>query len=67
MTFTVTPENVYFVVSLATLIMQGWQLRKVERLKRDIDDLWEQIRIIAISTGNAMEKLERKIDGKQDK
>ena len=62
-----TPENVYFVVSLATLIMQGWQLRKVERLKRDIDDLWEQIRIIAISTGNAMEKLERKIDGKQDK
>lgn len=67
MTFTVTPENVYFVVSLATLIMQGWQLRKVERLKRDIDDLWEQIRIIAISTGSAIEKLERKIDGKQDK
>lgn len=67
MTFTVTPENIFVAVSLITLLLQAWQLRKLEKLKRDVDDLWEQIRIIAVSTGNAIEKLERKIDAKQDK
>ncbi len=67
MTFTVTPENVYFFVSLATLLLQAWQVRKVEKLKKEVDDLWEQIKIIAISTGGVIDKLEKKIDAKQDK
>ena len=67
MTFTVTPENVYFAVSLATLLLQAWQVRKVEKIKKEVDDLWEQIKIIAISTGAALEKMEKKIDAKQDK
>jgi NTP pyrophosphatase (non-canonical NTP hydrolase) len=67
MTFTVTPENLYFSISLVTLILQAWQVRKVEKLKKEVDDLWEQIKIIAISTGGVLEKLEKKIDAKQDK
>ena len=37
MTFTVTPENVYFAVSLATLLLQAWQVRKVEKIKKEVD------------------------------
>ncbi len=67
MTFTITREYVYFAVTIILLIMQVWQLRKVDILKREIKDLWDQIHIIAISAGSTLQKLEKKIDGKQDK
>lgn len=67
MTFTITREYVYLGVTILLLLMQVWQLRKVDVLKREIKDLWDQIHIIAISAGSTLQKLEKKIDGKQDK
>ena len=67
MTFTITREYLYLGVMILLLLIQVWQLRKVELLKREIKDLWDQIHIIAISAGNTIQKLEKKIDGKQDK
>lgn len=67
MTFTITREYLYFGVTILLLLLQVWQLRKVELLKREIKDLWDQIHIIAISAGNTLQKLEKKIDEKQDK
>lgn len=67
MTFTITREYLYFGVTILLLLLQVWQLRKVELLKREIKDLWDQIHIIAISAGNTIQKLEKKIDEKQDK
>lgn len=67
MTFTITREYVYFIVTIILLLMQVWQLRKVDVLKREIRDLWDQIHIIAISAGSTLQKLEKKIDEKQDK
>ena len=67
MTFTITREYVYFGVTVLLLLIQVWQLRKVDLLKREIKDLWDQIHIIAISAGNTLQKLEKKIDEKQDK
>ena len=67
MTFTITTEYLYLGVTILLLLIQVWQLRKVELLKREIKDLWDQIHIIAISAGNTLQKLEKKIDEKQDK
>lgn len=67
MTFTITREYLYLGVTILLLLIQVWQMRKVDVLKREIKDLWDQIHIIAISAGNTIQKLEKKIDGKQDK
>jgi NTP pyrophosphatase (non-canonical NTP hydrolase) len=67
MTFTITREYVYFGVTVLLLLIQVWQMRKVDVLKKEIQDLWNQIHIIAISAGNTLQKLEKKIDEKQDK
>jgi len=67
MTFTITREYLYLGVTVLLLLIQVWQLRKVDVLKREIKDLWDQIHIIAISAGSTLQKLEKKIDGKQDK
>ncbi len=67
MTFTITREYLYLGVTILLLLIQVWQLKKVGVLKREIKDLWDQIHIIAISAGNTLQKLEKKIDEKQDK
>ena len=67
MTFTITREYLYLGVTILLLLIQVWQLKKVDVLKREIKDLWDQIHIIAISAGSTLQKLEKKIDGKQDK
>jgi hypothetical protein len=67
MTFTITREYLYLGVTVLLLLIQVWQMRKVDVLKKEIQDLWNQIHIIAISAGNTIQKLEKKIDEKQDK
>ena len=77
MTFTVANEHVFVVLSVATLIIQAWQVRRVDKLKEDsykikdeIEEIWSQIRILAMTTAAKLEKIEKlesKIDGKQDK
>jgi len=36
-------------------------------IKKEVQDLWNQIHILAISAGNTIQKLEKKIDEKQDR
>lgn len=67
MTFTVTMENIFVILSITTLIIQAWQVRKIEKIKVELEDIWQQIKILAISTASKLEKLENKIDEKQDK
>ena len=67
MTFTITREYFYLGVTILLLLIQVWQMKKVDTLKKEIQDLWNQISIIAISAGNTLQKLEKKIDEKQDK
>ncbi len=48
MTFTITREYLYLGVTVLLLLIQVWQMRKVDALKKEIQDLWNQIHIIAI-------------------
>ena len=67
MTINITPEYLYLGVTLILMLIQVLQIRRASRLKREIEELWGQISIIAMSAGSMLEKLEKKIDGKQDK
>lgn len=67
MTFTITREYLYVGVTIVLLLIQVWQMFKIDALKKEIDNIWNQIHIIAISAGNTLQKLEKKIDEKQDK
>jgi len=67
MTFTITREYLYLGVTILLLLIQVWQMFKIDALKKEIDNIWNQIHIIAISAGNTLQKLENKIDEKQDK
>ncbi len=57
MTFTITREYLYLGVTVLLLLIQVWQMRKVDALKKEIQDLWNQIHIIAISAGNTIQVL----------
>lgn len=67
MTITLSSEYLYLAVTLVLMFIQVLQIRRSVKLKREIEELWGQISIIAMSAGSMLEKLEKKIDGKQDK
>lgn len=67
MTFTITPEYLYLAATLILMLIQVLQIRKVAKLKRELEDVWSQISILAMSAGSMLEKIKKDIDGKQDK
>ena len=67
MTITITPEYLYLGVVLVLMIIQVFQWIIISRLKKEINNLWTQISIIAVSSSSILEKIEKKVDGKEDK
>lgn len=67
MTFTITPEYLYLAVTLILMFIQVLQIRKIAKLKRELEDVWAQISILAMSAGGMLEKIKKDLDGKQDK
>ena len=49
MNIAITPENIYFGVTMILLSLQARQYLQVEKLKRENEKLWDQI-----STFNTM-------------
>ena len=49
MTINVTTENIYMFVSIFLIVMQVYQQYKLDKTKKEIDRLWDQI-----STFNTM-------------
>lgn len=67
MTITVTSEYLYLGVVLILMIIQAVQWFILSRVKREVSDLWTQISIIAVSSSQMLEKLEKKVDAKEDR
>ena len=67
MTFTITSEYLYLAVTLILMLIQVLQIRKVAKLKKELEDIWSQISILAMSAGGMLEKIKKDLDGKQDK
>lgn len=67
MTLTITSEYVYLGATLVLMLIQILQWRIISRLKTEIEDLWQQISILAVSSAGFFDKFQKKIDEKQDK
>jgi len=67
MTITITPEYVYLGVVLLLMFIQVVQWATISKLKKEINSLWTQISIIAVSSGNILEGIEKKLNAKEDK
>ena len=67
MTFTLEKEYVYFGVTLLVLLIQLYNTYRMGRIKSEVDNIWQQIAVMAIASAGAFDKLEKKIDDKQDK
>ena len=49
MNITITPDHVYTTIALLLMVLQVYQYRQLEKSKKEIQRLWDQI-----STFNAM-------------
>jgi hypothetical protein len=67
MTFTLEKEYVYFGVTLLVLLIQLYNTYRMGRIKSEVDNIWQQIAVMAIASAGAFDKLEKKIDGKEDR
>jgi len=67
MTVTITSEYLYLTVTLILMLIQVIQWRKMAKLKRELEDIWSQISILAMSAGGMLDKIKKDLDGKQDK
>lgn len=67
MTITVNPEYVYLGVVLILMLIQVFQWIATSKLKKEVSSLWTQISIIAVSSGTILEKIEKKLDAKEDR
>ena len=62
MTFTVTPDLVYFAMCFVLLILQVVQYSMIRKTKRGIDDIWTQLGIIITTVGIKIKEIETKIE-----
>jgi hypothetical protein len=67
MTFTLEKEYVYFGVSIAVLLLQLYNTYRMNKLEKEVDSIWSQLSVMAIAASSAFDKMEKKVDGKQDK
>jgi cell shape-determining protein MreC len=67
MIVTITKEMIYVGLIALLLILQIYQTRHIEKNKKDIDDLWNQMQSLVLSIASALDQLEKKIDENQDK
>jgi hypothetical protein len=67
MTVTITSEYLYLTVTLILMLIQVIQWRKMAKLKRELEDIWSQISILAMSAGGMLDKIKKDLDGKQNK
>ena len=67
MTVTINSEYLYLTVTLILMLIQVIQWRKMAKLKRELEDVWSQISILAMSAGGMLDKIKKDLDGKQDK
>lgn len=66
MIVTITKETVYIVIIILLIILQVYQTKLINKAKKDIDDLWNQVQSLVLSIAAALDKLENKIDEKKD-
>jgi hypothetical protein len=65
MTLTISRENIYFSICLILLITQVWQLIRVDRTKKEVNQIWDQISLLVMTVGATIQKIESRLDEKE--
>lgn len=63
----IEPQYVYLGATTVLAILQIINYRKMENLRSEVTSLWQQIAIMAIASASAFDKVEKKINEKEDK
>jgi uncharacterized membrane protein len=70
MNITITTENIYMFVSIFLLIMQVYQQYKLDKAKKEIKQLWDQIStwntIVALKLLETQKELTNLKENKKD-
>lgn len=67
MTFTVNQEHVYLASVLILMAIQVYQQRRIEKLKKDVDNIWTQIGNFALALATKIQDLEKELEKKKEK
>ena len=67
MIIEVTEDKVYVLIIVVLSVMQILQWRKIHALKYVLEEVFDQIRVLAMATGAKIEEVERKIDRNENR
>lgn len=67
MIIEVTEDRVYVLIIVVLSVMQILQWRKIRALKYVLEEVFDQIRVLAMATGAKIEEVERKVDRNENR
>ena len=67
MTFTLDPIYIYLGVNTILAVLLLYNVNKINRMRDEINSLWQQMAVMAIASAGAFDKVEKKINEKQGK
>jgi hypothetical protein len=67
MTITLTLEHIYILIIVVLGILQVIQWRFILKLKKECEQLWEQIGLLAAGITNQVISLQKELNQKVDK
>lgn len=67
MTITFTPEHIYIGIIVILVGLQIYQLRLINKLEKECDDIWAQLGTLVGNITSQMLSMQKDINDKQDK
>ena len=67
MTVTLTPEHLYIGIIIILVGLQIYQLRLVNKLEKECDDIWAQLGTLVGNITSQILSLQKDLNGKEDK
>ena len=67
MTVTFTQEHVYIGIIIILVVLQIYQLRLINKLEKECDDIWAQLGTLVGNITSQILSLQKDLNNKQDK
>ena len=67
MTFTLDLTYIYLGVNTILAVLLLYNVNKINRMRDEVNSLWQQIAMMAIASAGAFDKVEKKINEKHGK
>lgn len=67
MTFTLDPIFIYLTVNTILAVLLLYNVNKINRMRDEVNSIWQQIAMMAIASGGAFDKIEKRLNEKENK